>query len=324
MESVSGISERCKRGEPFAVSGGAQAFIEGFDAAPWSFASLSQALGGTECSILRSETQRFPYFDASRLDTSHAGLELPVTFTGTFDDFLQQLATAAALQRAGRRTASPSQWYLQKGFQIEGNDGAGAVPCASIAWEKLRAIQSAAAMGPVTSVQVFASPADTASPLHYDQLHNFFFQLSGRKRFILFPPAATPWLVPFPVDHPLDRRSQLYLYRGPGASRAEAGSETAPEPETQLLPPQAAAAAARSREIVLEAGDMLYLPPFWWHEVIGQGGENISLSVWLDGLAVDPRTILLQPQQQQQQEQQQSKAKPGLGPVKLIDGGHNH
>ena len=38
--------------------------------------------------------------------------------------------------------------------------------------------------------------------MHYDAISNFFTQLCGRKRVLLFPPSAWPLLYPFPTGHP--------------------------------------------------------------------------------------------------------------------------
>ena len=50
------------------------------------------------------------------------------------------------------------------------------------------------------------------TPAHYDEQQNFFAQLCGRKRVILFPPGEFGALYPFPVHHPNDRQSQVDLY----------------------------------------------------------------------------------------------------------------
>ena len=45
-------------------------------------------------------------------------------------------------------------------------------------------------------------------------------------------------------------------------------------------------------ELVLEAGDLLYLPPYWWHEVVSVGApENVSLSTWCGTKEMRSRSV---------------------------------
>jgi hypothetical protein len=97
--------------------------------------------------------------------------------------------------------------------------------------------------------------------LHFDVFHNIFVQIRGRKRFLLFPPLD--YLSFYP---PLD--SSLY---SPGFSKVDPDN-----PDFESFPnfPW-----QEKREVTLEAGEILYLPPFWWHHVKAVD-ENISLSFW--------------------------------------------
>jgi len=47
------------------------------------------------------------------------------------------------------------------------------------------------------------------TPVHYDEQENFFAQIQGRKRFLLFHPDQYENLYPYPVHHPHDRQSQV-------------------------------------------------------------------------------------------------------------------
>ena len=49
------------------------------------------------------------------------------------------------------------------------------------------------------------------SVLHYDWQDSVLLQISGTKRFTLFPPDAIGGLYPYPIDHPLHRRSRVDL-----------------------------------------------------------------------------------------------------------------
>ena len=44
---------------------------------------------------------------------------------------------------------------------------------------------------------------------HYDEAHNFFCQVNGRKKFLLFHPSQFPSLYVYPYHHPADRQSQV-------------------------------------------------------------------------------------------------------------------
>ena len=47
------------------------------------------------------------------------------------------------------------------------------------------------------------------TPCHYDEQENFFTQVHGLKRCILFPPNMFNCMYPYPVYHPHDRQSQV-------------------------------------------------------------------------------------------------------------------
>lgn len=92
------------------------------------------------------------------------------------------------------------------------------------------------------------SAAQTSTPLHRDVAQNIFFQLAGRKRIYLYSPAASPWLYSNPL------RSAL-----PNYSRFD------PEqPDYERFP---LCREVQPLEVVLEPGDVLYLPSRWWHQV---------------------------------------------------------
>jgi hypothetical protein len=91
-------------------------------------------------------------------------------------------------------------------------------------------------------------PAGTCAPLHRDVAENIFVQLVGRKRFLLYPPAASPWL----YSHAI--RSAL-----PNFSRFDPN-----RPDYDRFP---LSRAVEPLELVLGPGDALYLPSRWWHHV---------------------------------------------------------
>ena len=91
-----------------------------------------------------------------------------------------------------------------------------------------------------------------------------FAQLHGSKRFIVAPPSAATLLRPFPFLHPSHAQCQAQL---PSLAAAEL-------------------AAVGALEVRLSAGDLLYLPPLWFHETAAEG-DSISVNGWTDSDEAD-------------------------------------
>lgn len=49
------------------------------------------------------------------------------------------------------------------------------------------------------------------TPCHYDEQQNFYAQLRGYKRIMLFRPSQFENLYPHPVHHPYDRQTQARI-----------------------------------------------------------------------------------------------------------------
>ncbi|KNC56110.1 uncharacterized protein AMSG_02125 [Thecamonas trahens ATCC 50062] len=106
-----------------------------------------------------------------------------------------------------------------------------------------------------------SSPGVTAH-LHHDNSDNLFMQVRGRKRFVLVDPLAWDSLYMFSSLHPATRQAQIDV---------EAL-------DLHAFPAAADALAVRGRRrhegfvnrgysVVLEPGDMLWLPAYWLHHV---------------------------------------------------------
>jgi hypothetical protein len=108
---------------------------------------------------------------------------------------------------------------------------------------------------------------------HYDTMDNVACVAAGRRRFTLFPPDAIGDLYVGPIDHTMAGQPVgLAVGSAPG------------DPRYPLFE------RARDRAIVveLEAGDALYLPKLWWHQVEATGDVNILVNYWWDGFAAGP------------------------------------
>ena len=103
--------------------------------------------------------------------------------------------------------------------------------------------------------------AESSAATHFDLSHNLLFLASGVKRFRLLPPSAHHELRLHPSWH---------------------GSHLAAQTE----PSDAQMQSLGGYEAVLEAGDVLSLPPGWFHRVTSES-DNVGVNLWTQSLAGD-------------------------------------
>jgi hypothetical protein len=105
---------------------------------------------------------------------------------------------------------------------------------------------------------------------HYDATHNMYVQLRGSKKFKLFEPAAWRYLYLYPALHPYHRQVQINV-ENPDLNRFPEAAHVI-SPQKHYRGPY---------EITLHAGDLLYIPPYWFHHVEAVGTEtSISINIW--------------------------------------------
>lgn len=109
---------------------------------------------------------------------------------------------------------------------------------------------------------------------HYDEPENFYFVLMGSKEFQLFPPEQSPNLYPGPLDEG---------HGGVTGSLVDAWN-----PDARGFP-RFSEAEAHSVRYRLAAGDLLYLPARWWHNVASTGINCSANYWWSEGAPPDPR-----------------------------------
>ena len=102
-------------------------------------------------------------------------------------------------------------------------------------------------------------PQNTISPLHHDPHHNLLCQVVGRKYLRLYPHEASTRLYPHP-DPLLNNTSQMDVAN----------------PDVDRFPLVAGLACL---ECILEPGEMLYIPPKYWHYVRALS-ISFSVSCW--------------------------------------------
>ncbi|BAZ20869.1 transcription factor jumonji jmjC domain protein [Kalymmatonema gypsitolerans NIES-4073] len=102
--------------------------------------------------------------------------------------------------------------------------------------------------------------------LHFDDVHNIFAQIRGRKKFILYPPSN--YLSFYPPIGDNGSSSAWTTVAWSKVNPAKPDLESYPKFPWQ-----------DKIEVILEAGEILYIPPLWWHHVTAIE-ENISLTFW--------------------------------------------
>jgi len=99
------------------------------------------------------------------------------------------------------------------------------------------------------------------TPLHWDSAQNLLSQVRGRKRVVLFEPKQTSFLYPFSVYSTMPHLSHINIEK----------------PDINKFPKFK---KAKGIECMLEPGEMLFIPAFWWHQVHSLEQLNIAINFW--------------------------------------------
>ena len=255
-----------------------------------------------------AQAGRVPFQPASTLDAAAGDVTLPATDVGVDTHsaapaepspsaaMLAALAVqegsapaapaatggGTAAQAAGTATPpvpphagshKPSRVYMQQSL----TDGVGAQMQADFAkfnWPLANALAKRNEWGPLTSNLLLVGEQGCVTPLHYDEQHNLFAQVAGRKLCVLASPANFGSFYPFPVGHPHDRQAQVNTRR----------------PDTRAFPNFT---AAKFVYTVLSPGDVLYIPSYWWHEIHSSFEDTVSVNFFFFAVPTGTPTLPL-------------------------------
>ncbi|MGF1603710.1 MAG: cupin-like domain-containing protein [Thermosynechococcaceae cyanobacterium] len=116
---------------------------------------------------------------------------------------------------------------------------------------------------PVSEFNLWVGPPGHLECLHYDPMDGTLIQLHGAKKIVLFPPDQWANLYPFPTSVHLRYGRRL---------RCWFSQVTLQSPDFDAFP-QLREALPHRIEVILNAGEALYIPAGWWHEVTTMGTD---------------------------------------------------
>jgi hypothetical protein len=128
-------------------------------------------------------------------------------------------------------------------------------------------------LGSGASPRLWLGTASNVSS-HYDTFDNLACVIAGRRRFTLYAPELIGKLYIGPIDNTMS---------GPPVSLAAAAP---PGSEAQF--PLFEQIRNEAQVIELEAGDALFLPKLWWHQVESLAPFNGLVNYWWDATASGP------------------------------------
>ena len=165
----------------------------------WNLDYLQENLGDDDKSVFISDNHKFMYFNEGRCLTP-ANFKKPVKQVDmSMDDFIERFRgwkpgyKRLYLQQPLTSTVGPNIYDDFRNFR----------------WDWISSKQEKFDWGELTSNLLLIGQPGNVTPVHYDEQQNFFAQVHGYKRVLLFDPKFFQCLYPYPFHHPCDRQSQV-------------------------------------------------------------------------------------------------------------------
>ncbi|XP_071953942.1 hypoxia-inducible factor 1-alpha inhibitor-like isoform X2 [Antedon mediterranea] len=228
----------------------------------WTLEYLEENIGSQKFAVYSSPDHKFMYFDEKKSTETNFQPHTKC-HRMLFTEFVETLQNANVEKR---------RYYLQQAL-TEGVGKKIVDDFIKFNWAWVTEQQKRGGWGPLTSNLLLIGMEGNVTPAHYDEQQNFFTQIQGYKRCILFPPSQFQTLYPYQVSHPCDRQSQVD-FDAPDFLKYPKFSQT------------------KGYEAVVGPGEVLYIPMYWWHHIESAMGlgPTISVNFWYKA-AGQPKVI---------------------------------
>jgi jumonji domain-containing protein 7 len=156
--------------------------------------------------------------------------------------------------------------------------------------ELLQWAEAAFGTGPPDALNLWMGNQSATSSLHKDHYENLFYVSSGQKVFTIYPPADAAFL---PIESlPTSRFESTPANRDNPSPRNKGTWRVIPELNEDgsrcqtpwiAAPKSGTSSSARLHpiQVVVQQGDILYLPSLWFHQVT-QTCETVGVNWWFD------------------------------------------
>jgi hypoxia-inducible factor 1-alpha inhibitor (HIF hydroxylase) len=201
----------------------------------WTLPYLEENMGSSKHTVYISKSCTFMYYDEKKVGAFPDFREPMKKREWTFSKFVDEL----------KSHMSRKDEYIY--YQDALTDTVGSSikhDFLHFNWKWLNDRRQRYNWGQLTTNLLLISQPGNITPCHYDEQHNYFCQVMGEKRCLLFSPANFPKLYPFPVAHPCDRQSQVDF----------------DNPDYEKFP---AFRDVEAYECIVKPGDVLYIPMYW-------------------------------------------------------------
>jgi hypothetical protein len=238
----------------------------------WSWAYLAKKLG--YILVQRSKRGSFPFYVEKQPLEGVAASTMVGKSTQRTNmqgrDFVRKLLQSVYWERNSTQYGS----LYTSGPLATANDGVGKI-LRPLGKELLPQLVSLSAAAPLKQLManIWVSSLSAQTPLHYDERHNLFVQIKGRKRIWLFSPKLHLNLSYYPALSPGYRQSQLaHDPRGPPDMGNVHGGDVDVEMcnswhNSSVRPLLARVQHLATYVVDVDESDVLYIPPYWGHHI---------------------------------------------------------